>query len=461
MKCKSSLFSGSMIATVFILICLNYAIASDPVLKAPASEGAPSTAPAQDDDYTFEDSPYVRISKIQSKLSKYPNDPDLLIDLGSAYLQAEQPRNAGHYFILGLMHDPDGEKSNERIFNVYISYVMSNYSDDSVIFFTDYCNKLSKIHRIKKSTISNCLYYLGQALGDTGKYDKAVDIYRKALSITPDYKELIKSLADAYYFADQYKLAIANYEKFMYSESPSSYFATRGLYDSTYFGRWIRLGYCYMMVDRDQAAINALKMITDLKDEQDKKRQRYSSGKSAFTYLAGIYFQQGRYTDAMLLLQRCIDNDCGTTGTYYLYGRGYLMEKNPSQAKYAFLKSIELDGDAYFSKYFYLGNAYFELKEYDKAIEAYNKALSRNKNDAASLQNIGVCYMRQNQSIRASDYIYRAGLIHIENKDRDGALLALDNLKKADSPLYDKLYKKVYNDQPPVEKSEKRKKKSK
>jgi len=461
---KESLMRSERLFIILLLIFafvfgagfFNHALtADDSSFKKLPPTAAPAPKPAP---YSDDDSPYVKIVKLKDKLKETPNDADILIELGEIYLEIDNPIEAKSYFSTGLMKDPDGVDSNYRRSRIYYAYALSvKYQKDSITFFEEYCSKLNKLTNVKKNAKSNCFYYLGESYGTVDRYEKAIENYKKALVITPGDIYIIQSLGDAYYFTNKYELAIENYEIIIPFVSPQPYLVKAGMYDFSYYGLMLRLGYSYLTLGKRQQAMNAFKQITSLTDEQDKNRRRYIQGKYAYSYLASIYFDIGMHSEVVSLLQPCIDNGGGTHLGYYLMGREHLLNKNPSEAKKAFLKAIELWSDDA-GTYFYLGNAYGDLNEYDKAIEAYNHVLARDKNNAASLLNIGVSYGRQGQSVRAADYYYRAGLIFLDNKNRDGALLALDNLKKTDSPLYDKLYKKIYKETSQKDTTSKKKK---
>ncbi|MBL7157530.1 MAG: tetratricopeptide repeat protein [Candidatus Omnitrophica bacterium] len=61
--------------------------------------------------------------------------------------------------------------------------------------------------------------------------------------------------------------------------------------------------------------------------------------------------------------------------------------------------------------YLNLGNTYFEKKEYDKAIEQYEKAIVIKKNDAESYSNIGSAYMSKGNLGEAEKYLKKSIVI--------------------------------------------------
>ncbi|MBD7913728.1 tetratricopeptide repeat protein [Clostridium sp. Sa3CUN1] len=62
------------------------------------------------------------------------------------------------------------------------------------------------------------------------------------------------------------------------------------------------------------------------------------------------------------------------------------------------------------------GNKYYNIKEYEKAIEFYKKAIDNNENTACSYYNSGVCYIKIKNFDKAIEMIKAALSIQQESK---------------------------------------------
>ena len=89
-------------------------------------------------------------------------------------------------------------------------------------------------------------------------------------------------------------------------------------------------------------------------------------------------------------------------GIFYNLGIVYEKLKNYNKAKDAYIRAIELDNKFYDAIY-NLGLVYNELKEYDSAIEAFNKVLEDDSEDSNTYFNIGLAYFKKGDYINAID----------------------------------------------------------
>ena len=62
------------------------------------------------------------------------------------------------------------------------------------------------------------------------------------------------------------------------------------------------------------------------------------------------------------------------------------------------------------------GNKYYNIKEYEKAIELYKKAIDNNENTACSYYNSGVCYIKTKDFDKAIEMIKSALSMQQESK---------------------------------------------
>ncbi|MEW5949347.1 MAG: tetratricopeptide repeat protein [Thermodesulfobacteriota bacterium] len=266
-------------------------------------------------------------------------------------------------------------------------------------------------------------YHLGMAYYHTGQDNEAIEAATEAARLAPDVREYLYHLSHLYLMANNYGQAILCLEKAL--SIPRPVFTFRG--------------------DHDRQAIQA-----------------YLDKLDADTYstLGRAYYQLGQLKQAIKALKKSVEIDPNDIIVHYYLGWAYFENKDYESAKVALLKAIRLPEDRclVYSPYFYaLGLVYSKLGRPDEAEEAYKKALELDKDNAGALNNLGVLYDNRDNNVIAADYYYRAGILFLKQNDRRGVLLALDNLSSTGSPLYEKLYSKIYPDVPlKKEKEEKR-----
>ncbi|MDP3013839.1 MAG: tetratricopeptide repeat protein [Candidatus Subteraquimicrobiales bacterium] len=265
-------------------------------------------------------------------------------------------------------------------------------------------------------------YHLGMAYYHTGQDNKAVEAAIEAVRLAPDDRNCLCHLSHLYLMANNYGQAILCLEKAL--SIPRPVFRFRG--------------------DYDRQAIQA-----------------YLDNLDADTYssLGFAYYRLGQLKQAIKALEKSVEIDPNDIIVYYYLGWAYFENKDYESAKVALLKALQLPEDRHlvYSPFFYaLGLVYGKLGKPDEAGEAYKKALELDKDNAGALNNLGALYDNRGNNVMAADYYYRAGILFLKQNDRDGALLALDNLSNTGSPLYEKLYSEVYPDMPLKEKRKKK-----
>jgi len=127
----------------------------------------------------------------------------------------------------------------------------------------------------------------------------------------------------------------------------------------------------------------------------------------------------------------------------------YLEMTSPELAKAFYIK----DSSKNINKYFTLGNDYTKKKEYDKAIEAYQKAIEINPNNAWAYNNMGLCFYHKKEYDKAIEAYQKAieldpnyaraynnmGLCFYHKKEYDKAIEAYQKAIELD-PNYAKAY---------------------
>ncbi|MDP3028610.1 MAG: tetratricopeptide repeat protein [Deltaproteobacteria bacterium] len=386
------------------------------------------------------------IKAYQKAIGLKPDASGYHVELGRAYLVAGNPQKARQTFLAAVKKHLK-EPQVPILFMIYAAYDIE-HQKDAAETWQEIVDKLKANPKTPPGNLAEAYSYLGESYEQLGQYDKAIKVLSQAVKIEPDSYEYIKSLGDIYYAIDNYKQAIQYYEKALFllsSDSNRSWYidyAKSRVYSS--------LARSYYETGEYAKATNAYKKAIEL----DPKNT------GALYRLGLAYWQLSQYPEAISVFSLYIEAKPDDPYAHYFLGRAYHENKNYDSARSAYLKAVQLKSDfpsaTLSNLYFNLGLVYSELGRLEDEENAYKKALEIDKDNARALLNLGVCHVQRGQMVLAADYFYRAGIISLQRGDREKALGALNNLSLTDSPLYEKLYSKIYPDVPLKEKEKKK-----
>ena len=144
--------------------------------------------------------------------------------------------------------------------------------------------------------------------------------------------------------------------------------------------------------------------------------------------LPNIMFGSGQYEKAIELININLQSFPEDHKLIFLKGRSQLMLNQFEKASSTFLDAlaIKLDSD-YLNG---LGYAFTKLKQTNKAIAAYNKAISINNKNSYAYFNSGLLIEKSGNKKRAVDYFYSAGTSALLKNDLIRANNAHDALQR-------------------------------
>jgi tetratricopeptide (TPR) repeat protein len=231
-------------------------------------------------------------------------------------------------------------------------------------------------------------YLLGDAEQKLRNGKAAIDAYQKAINSKPDIYLAYRNLAETFRNEGQFNDAIAISKKalLLYSNDGNIY---------------TDLSWYYSLAGRPEDAIQAAKAgITFLPNQS-----------TAYTNLCRAYNEVKSYDLAINACNsalRLLPND---GETYYYLGNALVGQDKSVEATRMYTRAVTglqeytAKNPNYSDGWYLLGNALFADKQYDKAIEAYQKCLSLSPRFLKARVNLGITFTRKkNKSAALEQY---------------------------------------------------------
>jgi len=180
----------------------------------------------------------------------------------------------------------------------------------------DWCLKWAK----SKHEEDSAWYCLGNAYGNLERYNDAIDAYRQAIRIVPEFAFAWRDLGNAYGNLERYNDAIDAYRQ-----------AIRIVpeFDSA----WYNLGLTYFKLKRYDDAIDACRQAVRIEPENA----------SAWLDLGNAYGNLKRYNDAIDAYRQSVRIEPKHTKAWYFLGITYAMSDNKTAALDAVRELRRLD----------------------------------------------------------------------------------------------------------------------
>ncbi len=272
---------------------------------------------------------------------------------------------------------------------------------------------------------------MGNAYNELKKYQKAINACQKAIEIKPDNHEAYNNMGNAYNGLKEYQKAINVYQKAI-EIKPN---------DMAYYN----MGVVYKELKEYQKAINAYQKAIEIKPndvaynnmgdaydelkEYQKAINAYQKGIEikpndvAYNNMGNAYGELKEYQKAINAYQKAIEIKPDKHEAYYNMGNAYGKLGEYQKAINAYKKAIEIKPDMH-EAYYNMGNAYGKLGEYQKEINAYQKAIEIKPDDNEAYNNMGVAYNKLKEYQKAINAYQKA----IEIKpDNHGAYYNMGN----------------------------------
>ncbi len=186
---------------------------------------------------------------------------------------------------------------------------------------------------------------------DKGKYNRAIDVYKKALDLEPENVDVLIKLGLSYRHLEAYDTAIDFYDQALNIEPDNKIVLNN-------------IGWAKQLQDKMDEAIDMYKKSLEIDPNYD----------IPLVNLTNIYFDNKEYDIAIEVFQKALNIDPLNTANWIDLGRAYRFLEEYDKAVIAYEKALKLDN---YSKIAWnnLGWVFYCKKLYDKAIDAYAKSL--------------------------------------------------------------------------------------
>ena len=173
-----------------------------------------------------------------------------------------------------------------------------------------------------KKSLAFGYFNFGYSYGKLEKYQKAIDAYKEAIEIKPDFHEAYNSMGVAYGKLKKYQKAIDAFKKAIEIKPD---------FHEAYYNT----GYAYVKLNKYQKAIDAYKRTIEIKPDFHE----------AYSSMGAAYGKLKKYQKAIDAFKKAIEIKPGFHEAYRGIGFSYLKLKKYQKAIDAFKKATEINPD--------------------------------------------------------------------------------------------------------------------
>lgn len=218
----------------------------------------------------------------------------------------------------------------------------------------------------------------GASLESEQKYEEALKLYEKALTIAPNHAPVYSSLADAYVGLEQYDKAIENLEK-------------ARILNPNYFRYDFVLGKTYIKINKWEEAIKAFKLVLE-------KRGEYGE---AYFFLGLSLAESGKDEEAIEVYKDAIKHmSWNPYPATVNMGMSYIRLSRWDEAIEAFKSLIQTQDEKVWN---WLALVYAMAKRNNEAIKTCQEAIAKLPKPYIFHYNLGVLYLMEGRKEEALD----------------------------------------------------------
>ncbi len=227
-------------------------------------------------------------------------------------------------------------------------------------------------------------YMIGNSAVKNGRLDEAIDYFKKAISMNPNFSESYTNLGFALENSGFPDEAMEYYQKALELD-PGDYVSQANI------------GRIYYIKNKLEEAKKAYKAAIKLKPDYPHAHEA----------LGVIYHKQGNAKRAMEEFRSAISNNPNYAEAYYDLGLVFFEQFGTDSAIFYFKKAIECQPD-YAHAYSSLGVCYYRKKMLKEAIESLKTAVTLNPDLAKAHNNLAVAYHSAGKIDLAWQHLQRA-----------------------------------------------------
>ncbi|MBU4258297.1 MAG: tetratricopeptide repeat protein [Proteobacteria bacterium] len=174
----------------------------------------------------------------------------------------------------------------------------------------------------------------------------------------------------------------------------------------------------------------------------------YPDNVSSYSNLGYIYSIKEMWDEAIKAYKKGLAINPNDVRMHHDLGFSLYKKGMHDNAIEEFKKSIALDS-RFAPSYHMLGTVYIEKKMFDQVIPILKKALKIEPDSPIIHCNLGQAYKETKKHILAADHYYQAGIIYLNNKNREAALLAYEDIISCSNEIAGIFLTKLYPDEKP------------
>ncbi len=228
-------------------------------------------------------------------------------------------------------------------------------------------------------------YNLGNTEYKKNRFEQAIEYYRKAIEVNPEFDEANENLAASLIASGKINDAIEHYE--IITGKKKENLRTNFI-----------LGRLYSDIKEYDKAIKQYFNCIDI----DKKNI------NLYSELGAVLLKSGMNEEAVKVYDKLNKMNPDNYASYYNQGMAYFKMKKMKEAINCFNKAIKFKPDSYRS-YYNMALALDETEKYNEAVQAFKKTIEYNENFLDAYNNLGILLSTAGNYSEAVD-VYMAGI---------------------------------------------------
>ena len=217
---------------------------------------------------------------------------------------------------------------------------------------------------------ADAYYNLGNVLHKQGKLEEAVEAYKKLISIKPDNAEAYLNIGNVLHEQGKLEEAVSNYNKAI-SIKPE------------YADAYNNLGNALKNQGKLEEAIEAYNKVLSIKPDTD-----------TYYNMGNALKEQGKLDEAVEAYNKAISIKPDYAEAYNNMGIALQDQGKPEEAIKAYTKTFSIKPE-YVDAHYNMGNVLYEQGRLEEAIKAYKKALSIKPEYVDACNNMGIALKDQ------------------------------------------------------------------